>query len=204
MRYANAGAGAAQRVLAAGVVAVLLTATGWAAAAAADTGAQAARESAVWTPRELLFIYQGFTTRYSCDGLRDKVRSILLELGAREDLKVTATGCSSPGGPDPSPGVRIKMNVLQPAADKNATAGTQSVPSHWKMLDLTPQRDAVSAAGECELIEQVKQSILPLFATRNVEYSSNCLPHQLQIGATRLRAEVLVPDPKSGKPARSG
>jgi hypothetical protein len=204
MRYANAGAGAAQRVLAAGVVAVLLTATGWAAAAAADTGAQAARESAVWTPRELLFIYQGFTTRYSCDGLRDKVRSILLELGAREDLKVTATGCSSPGGPDPSPGVRIKMNVLQPAADKNATAGTQSVPSHWKMLDLTPQRDAVSAAGECELIEQVKQSILPLFATRNVEYSSNCLPHQLQIGATRLRAEVLVPDPKSGKPAGSG
>jgi len=204
MRYANAGAGAAQRVLAAGVVAVLLTATGWAAAAAADTGAQAARESAVWTPRELLFIYQGFTTRYSCDGLRDKVRSILLELGAREDLKVTATGCSSPGGPDPSPGVRIKMNVLQPVADKNATAGTQSVPSHWKMLDLTPQRDAVSAAGECELIEQVKQSILPLFATRNVEYSSNCLPHQLQIGATRLRAEVLVPDPKSGKPAGSG
>ena len=204
MRYANAGAGAAQRVLAAGVVAVLLTATGWAAAAAADTGAQAARESAVWTPRELLFIYQGFTTRYSCDGLRDKVRSILLELGAREDLKVTATGCSSPGGPDPSPGVRIKMNVLQPVADKNATAGTQSVPSHWKMLDLTPQRDAVSAAGECELIEQVKQSILPLFATRNVEYSSNCLPHQLQIGATRLRAQVLVPDPKSGKPAGSG
>ena len=203
MRYANAGA--AQRVLAAGAVVVLLTVTGWAAAAAAaDTGTQAARESAVWTPRELLFIYQGFTTRYSCDGLRDKVRSILLELGAREDLKVTATGCSSPGGPDSFPGVRIKMNVLQPAADKNATAGTQSVPSHWKMLDLTPQRDAVSAAGECELIEQVKQSILPLFATRNVEYSSNCLPHQLQIGATRLRAEVLVPDPKSGKPAGSG
>ena len=203
MRYANAGV--AQRVLAAGAVVALLTVAGWAAAAAAaDTGTQAARESAVWTPRELLFIYQGFTTRYSCDGLRDKVRSILLELGAREDLKVTATGCFSPGGPDPFPGVRIKMNVLQPAADKNATAGTQSVPSHWKMLDLTPQRDAVSAAGECELIEQVKQSILPLFATRNVEYSSSCVPHQLQIGATRLRAQVLAPDPKSGKPAGSG
>ena len=123
MRYANAGAGAAQRVLAVGVVAVLLTVTGWAAAAEADTDAQAARESAVWTPKELTFMYQGFTTTYSCEGLRDKVRSILLELGAREDLKVTETGCSSLGGPDPFPGVRIKMNVLQPAADKNATAG---------------------------------------------------------------------------------
>ena len=85
------------------------------------------------------------------------------------------------------------MNVLQPAADQSAAAGTQSVPAHWKTVDLTAGRDAVSAAGDCELVEQVKQSILPLFATRNVEYSSNCVPHQLQTGATRLRAEVLVP-----------
>jgi hypothetical protein len=78
------------------------------------------------------------------------------------------------------------------------------VPAHWKRVDLTPDRDAVSAAGECELIEQVRQSILPLFATRNVEYSSNCVPHQLQNGAARLRAEVLVPDPKNARSPGSG
>jgi hypothetical protein len=200
MRFSNQGAGVALRVVAA--VAVLLTATGW--AAADETGAAAPRdESAVWAPKELTFVYQGFTTKYSCDGLRDKVRSVLLELGAREDLQVNETACSSLERPGPFPGVRIKMNVLQPAADKSATAGTQSVPAHWKAVDLTPDRDAVSAAGECELVEQVKQSILPLFATRNVQYSSNCLPHQLQIGATQLRAEVLVPDQKKAKPAGS-
>jgi hypothetical protein len=202
MRFSNQGAGVAVRVVAAGAVAVLLTATGW--AAADETGAAAERgESAVWTPKELTFVYQGFTTEYSCDGLRDKVRSILLELGAREDLQVNETACSSLGRPDPFPGVRIKMNVLQPAAGKSATAGTQSLPAHWKAIDLTPDREAVSAAGYCELVEQVKQSILPLFATRNVQYSSNCLPHQLQIGATQLRAEVLVPDQKKAKPAGS-
>jgi hypothetical protein len=183
--------------------AVLLTVTAW--AAPHETGAPAARaESAVWTPRELSFVYQGFTTTYSCDGLQDKVRSILLELGAREDLKVTETPCAQLGRPEPFPGVRIKMNVLQPAADESATAGTQSVPAHWKRVDRTPDRDAVSAAGECELIEQVRQSILPLFATRNVEYSSNCVPHQLQNGAARLRAEVLVPDPKNARSPGSG
>jgi hypothetical protein len=203
MRFSNPGAGTALSVGAAGAVAVLLTVTAW--AAPHESGAPPARaESAVWTPRELSFVYQGFTTTYSCDGLRDKVRSILLELGARQDLKLTESPCSSFGRPDPFPGVRIRMNVLQPAADKSATAGTQSVPAHWKAVELTPERDAVSAAGDCELIEQVKQSILPLFATRNVEYSSNCLPHQLQIGATRLRAEVLVPDQKNAKPAGSG
>jgi hypothetical protein len=200
MRFSNQGAGIALRVVATGAVAVLLTGTRW--AVADETGAPAARsESAVWTPKELTFLYQGFTSTYSCDGLRDKVRSILLELGARPDLQVRESPCSSLGRPDPFPGVRIKMNVLQPAADKSATAGTQSVPAHWKTVDLTSERDAVRAAGDCELVEQVKQSILPLFATRNVEYSSNCVPHQLQIGATRLRAEVLVPDQKNAKPA---
>ena len=203
MRFSNPGAGIALSVFAAGTVAALLTVTAW--AAPVESGAPAVRaESAVWTPRELSFVYQGFTTTYSCDGLQDKVRSILLELGAREDLKVTETPCAQLGRPEPFPGVRIKMNVLQPAADESATAGTQSVPAHWKRVDLTPDRDAVSAAGECELIEQVRQSILPLFATRNVEYSSNCVPHQLQNGAARLRAEVLVPDPKNARSPGSG
>jgi hypothetical protein len=203
MRFSNPGAGTALSVVAVGAVAVLLTVTAW--AAPHESGAPPARaESAVWTPRELSFVYQGFTTTYSCDGLRDKVRSVLLELGAREDLQVSESPCLSLGRPDPFPGVRIKMNVLQPAADESATAGTQSVPAHWKSVDLIPQRDAVSAAGDCELVEQVKQSILPLFATRNVEYSSNCVPHQLQIGATRLRAEVLVPDRKNAKPPGPG
>jgi len=198
MRFSNPGAGIPRSVVAAGAVAVLLTVTAW--AAPVETGAARA-ESAVWTPRELSFVYQGFTTRYSCDGLRDKVRSVLLKLGAREDLQVSESPCLSLGMPDPFPGVRIKMSVLQPGADKSATAETQSVPAHWETVDLTPGHDAVRAAGDCELFEQVKQSILPLFATRNVEYSSSCVPHQLQIGATRLRAEVLVPDQKSAKPA---
>jgi hypothetical protein len=117
---------------------------------------------------------------------------------------VSESPCLSLGRPDPFPGVRIRMNVLQPAADESATAGTQLVPAHWKAVDLTPERDAVSAAGDCELVEQVKQSILPMFATRNVEYSSNCVPHQLQTGATRLRAEVLVPNQQNTKLPGSG
>jgi hypothetical protein len=202
MQFSSPGAGIPLSVVAAGTVAVLLTVTAW--AAPHETGAPAARaESAVWTPRELSFVYQGFTTEYSCDGLRDKVRSVLLELGAREDLTVTESPCASLGQPDPFPGVRIKMNVLQPADGESAAAG-QSVPAHWKRVDLTPQRDAVRAAGDCELIEQISQRILPLFATRNVEYSSNCVPHQSQSGATRLRAEVLIPDQKSAQSRGSG
>jgi hypothetical protein len=163
--------------------------------------------AAVWTPKELRFVYMGFTATYSCDGLRDRVREILLTLGARKDLEVRQSPCSAPfGTPEPFPGVMIKMNVLTPAA-ATTPAGTATVLAHWKKVDLTASQEALRAAGECELIEQIKQSVLPLFTVRNVEYKSTCVPHQLTPGGTQLRAEVLVPDeppPNSPPVAASG
>src|SRR6202021_3676646 len=75
-------------------------------------------QSAVWTQKEFKFTYQGFTTKYSCDGLHDKMRRILLEFGARkQDLKIGEWGCSGRSGlPDPFPGVIVKMSVLVPTA----------------------------------------------------------------------------------------
>ena len=73
-------------------------------------------QPAVWKQKEFKFTYQGFTTKYSCDGLRGKVRDILLAYGARKDLQVNEWGCSGRGGvPDPFPGVAVKMSVLVPA-----------------------------------------------------------------------------------------
>ena len=169
-------------------------------AAWADTSPASDSERAMWAPKELRFIYQGFTARYSCDGLRDKVRSALLALGARrEDLSVTQTACTSVGRPDPFPGVAIKMQVLKPADTQ--TAASLVVPAHWKTVDLRLDRDSLSQAGDCELLEQIKQKILPLFSTRKLDYSSNCIPHQLSTGGTRLSVEVLVSDAPDRQPA---
>ena len=167
--------------------------TGVAQAAAQDAPATAT-QPAVWTARELRFIYQGFTTHYSCNGLRDKVRQALLALGARPDLSVRESACASPAGrPDPFPGVNIKLQVLKPW-DGAAAADAPPVPAHWKSVDLKLNRDPLHEAGDCELLEQIKQTLLPLFTSRNVQYSSNCVPHQLSPGGTRLSAEVLVSD----------
>ena len=136
-------------------------------------------QSAVWTDKELTFVYMGFTTKYSCDGLRDKVRGVLLDLGAqKKDLKVMQLGCSSPTGrPDPFPGVRVKMRVLQPAS---GTAEDKEAPvaAHWKPVDLKLRDSFTTDSGECELVEQIRHAIVPLFATRNVDLNTNCIPHQ--------------------------
>jgi hypothetical protein len=186
------------RFLVPAVVACVLGSSAWAAEGAAE-GASASGEpqSAVWTDKELTFVYQGFTTRYSCDGLRDKVRGVLLDLGAqKKDLKVMQLGCSSPSGrPDPFPGVRVKMRVLQPADAPDAKPTDQApVAAHWKPLDLKLRDTFSNDSGECELVEQIRHSIVPLFATRNVDLKTSCIPHQASATRPSLKMEVLVAD----------
>jgi hypothetical protein len=197
------------------LAACLLVAPVWAADAGSAPAAAVESQPAVWTDKELTFVYQGFTTRYSCDGLRDKVRGVLLDLGAqKKGLKVQELGCSSPTGrPDPFPGVRVKMRILQPAAGTadgqtgaaaavTSPAGTP-VPAHWKPLDLKLRDSFTTDSGECELVEQIRHAIVPLFATRNVDLKTNCIPHQATATRPTLKLEVLAPDEDAQHPAEA-
>jgi len=188
----------------------------WAAAAALTVFLQAAMAAespannaaaepavqAVWAPKELNFTFLGFTAHYSCDGLQARMQKVLLQLGARPaDLQVRPGPCAAPyGRPDRFPTVMIKMNVLVPAAGKTETTDVPTVSAHWKMVNLTASKDVVKEAGDCELIEQVKQSVLPLFSTRDVYYKSTCIPYQLTVGGTQLRAQVLVAEEPVARP----
>jgi hypothetical protein len=148
----------------------------------------------VWTPKEVTFTYMGFTAYYSCDGLRDTVKRMLLQLGARkDDLKVYEEPCSGdPDRPNPFPGVRIKMSVLAPAPSA-PSSDTAAVEAQWKTVKLPYRENPINAAGECELLEQFKKAILPAFTARNVDLHAACVPHQLEPLGTSLQADVLVP-----------
>jgi hypothetical protein len=189
----------ARTAAAAALLAVLATLVS--GPALADTPDQAGGTTAVWTPKTLRFTYMGFTSRYSCDGLRDKIRSTLLKFGARSDLNVRSTACADLGRPTPFPGVTININVLVPADAKSAQAKTSTVPAHWQLVDLGASRDPLDVAGDCELIEQIKQRILGLFSTRNIDYHSTCIPNQLELGGTQLKAQFLVADAPDAKGA---
>lgn len=187
MLHSNGGMVAAigrrARLTAALAAACVCAAVGVPALAAADSPAQPAS----WVQKELNFRYVGFTTKYSCDGLQDRMRRLLLKLGARDDLRVTGYGCISP---QTTPGVRIVMHVLQPAS---APAG-QAVAAHWQTVDLLADRDLFDAARDCELIAQLDRDVLPLFAPRHVDYSAACHVNDPLVGGTRLKADVLVSD----------
>ena len=72
---------------------------GWrSTGAAAEVAApQAEVVAGAWQHHKVTFDYTGFTSLYSCDGLEDHVRQILLHLGARKDVKVSPRD-ARPGG----------------------------------------------------------------------------------------------------------
>lgn len=149
-------------------------------------------ESAVWTQKKINFIYQGFTSRYSCQGLEDAVRSVLLQLGARQsDMNLRQTGCAAgPNVPSPYPGVSGTFSVLEPAA---AESNGESVQAEWRTVKVSVSWGARAQTGQCELIDQVKAKILPLFAARNVKFQSVCTPNTVRVQGSTLQAEVLKP-----------
>src|SRR5271167_4917338 len=75
-------------------------AAGLAFAAESAGGANSGVVASTWQHHTVSFPYFGRTSKYNCDALESTVRAILLHLGARRDLTVTAGGC----GPANTPG----------------------------------------------------------------------------------------------------
>ncbi len=145
-----------------------------------------------WRTHELDFQYRGFTSRYSCDALEGDMREVLLSLGARDDKSMVVSGICSGTGNRPSriAGVHIKVATLQPAADVDPAT---PVNAYWKPVTIGGWANDM----DCELLSQIKNEILPLFTTRNVQGRNiDCFPHVGTLITSRLTLEVLaVPAP---------
>ena len=197
------------------VALVLCALAGAPAVHAADAPAAMPVEPPVaahWVTRKFSLTYMGFTAHYSCDGLLDNVRDILLQFGARKsDLDVHEAGCIRLDGPSPMPAVEGSFSVLVPvdAAASGAAVSNQDgapIQAQWRRVDLVRKlRYDFDLTGHCELLEQVHRQILPLVSSRNVDFMSSCIPHDAVLGGVAFKLDVLVPvvSPK-GKAAAAG
>ena len=200
----------------AGVV-LLLTAAGASAAqdAAASSVPPGATVNAVWVPKDLAFTYMGFTTHYSCDGIQDKVASVLKSLGAQKGYKVTVSGCVNMTGPEIMPRVRVRAalpreatpEVLAELAKAAAAAGGQKgeagsaarepakpFAASWRTVQFKGTNLEDVQSGDCELMEQLVREVLVPLGAREAEGSrTNCVPHQLSLDAVRVTLLVLAP-----------
>ena len=150
--------------------------------------------SGMWQHRQLTFNYFGVTALYTCDGLEDHVRQILLHLGARKDIKASASGCTGAHSPSHDALVALDFYTLAPATDASGT-----VNARWAPLEMTPLRPRFMGGGDCELIQQMKDLITQNFSLRNLDYRTRCPPHGVTIDAFEVKGQALraIPAPKA-------
>ncbi len=168
-----------------GTVAALLTTLLLAAPASAATPHAV---NAVWVSRSVNFTYSGFTSRYSCRGLKTAITHLLDRLGAR-DLKVEE--CPVPERLIRFPSVHVTMQVLVPASGGKLRS---VVAAHWHGVRLFPSTEL---SADCDLMTEFRHRFLPLFAPRTVKMNATCVPHQHIVG-NALSAEVLAPNATAG------
>ena len=154
--------------------------------------------AAVWKEQQLRFFYLGRTSRYSCDGLRDKVRAMLLELGARRDLRIEALGCegsaaqSRLGAPGPSLNIVFSAPALLDAKGKPPRAGDSgALVARFETFTITSDAFRNMGIADCELVEEFAHQILPKLVTRHLRQDITCVPFQQSGGRFLVRGEIL-------------
>jgi hypothetical protein len=163
--------------------------------AAEPAPAAVSHDLGVWQKHEYSFVFMGFTSTYSCDGLADKIKVLLIAAGARRDSKSQPGACASGfGRPDKFARATLTFYTLAPAG-ADAPAGVKPVDAVWRPVALSPRTPRELNIGDCELVEQFRHNVLPMFTTRNIEDHVTCVPHQNSGSNIDLRFESLAPTP---------
>jgi hypothetical protein len=164
-----------------------------AAPASMPPGEQAV--TGAWQHHHVNFSYYGITSLYSCDGLEGNIRALLLLLGARKDVKVTAMGCPQ-GSSVPSRIAIVDTDfyTLSPSSGSN-----DAVTAQWTPVMVSPTHPYFMGNGDCELIDQMKDLITKNFSLREVDYRTDCVPHQITINGFSIKAQALkaLPAPQA-------
>lgn len=178
---------------------IVMMVTGAARAASQPAGNTPAQTGTVatmpgkWQTHQYEFHFMGFTSIYSCGGLADKLRLLLQQLRPRNGAQVTPLCAQRYGVPDKFARAKMTFSSLVPLNEAaQGTTAEPTVPGVWLHVKWAPDRPYDLRGGDCELIEEFRDSILPMFATRRVNSQLSCIPHE-DTGTFSLSFDVFVP-----------
>jgi hypothetical protein len=148
--------------------------------------------AATWKRHEVDLVYMGFTTRYTCGGLKSKVQLLLKHVGVRPDIKVLERGCQY-GYQQVAdfPHLKIVFYAAEIPEPGSREVG-EPVLGLWKAVSIKRNLPRGLDWGDCELVEQFRDRILSKLTMRNVAGDVNCIPHQLMGNRIDLGFEVLT------------
>lgn len=161
--------------------------------AASTVKAPPAAEMALYRATEIGFAYQGGRSYYTCDGLAAKISAALKAIGVSQHRPMDL-GCSGDTTLRRAQ-VRINPVLTLPATPENLRSAANysgrdqllarvqgrtlpnaaeipTIPAVWKQVDLS-HADGIED-GDCELLQAIRDNLLPALGVRVVSSSLNC------------------------------
>jgi hypothetical protein len=166
---------------------------------------------ALWKAQRIDFEYHGGSAAYTCSGLREKIERILVRVGAREEIALSAYFCDDLTGV-----ARLQIALESPveATEQNVQEAT-AYDSHdvlvarargetlrpaenlhrlravWETVSFARDRGMRLAPADCELVKQLSRQVLPRMSLRIVRNDVRCSPFG-NVTPPRLTVSALV------------
>jgi hypothetical protein len=161
-----------------------LSASAWAA--------EGETQQAAWKSYDLDFPYMGSTTVYSCTGIENRLEQILKQLGARSDVRVTGLSCA---GDRPTKAISTRIKASLPSTSEGEG---EKFPVKATTVTLNARSDGIGS-GDCELLEQFRDRVVPKLGLKAVGDDLRCIPRQAPTVAGTLRVAALIPEKAAEK-----
>jgi hypothetical protein len=182
-------------------------------AAGAATPVDGNSVEAVWKAQRVNFEYRGYSTQYTCRSLEDKLETILITMGAHEGIQLNSYNCNEEMGvarfeivlqsPVEATAENVRDITTYDSTDKlvarvngtqlTAAEDVQRFPAEWKTVSFSRDRKMRLDRGDCELVQQLRQQILPRMSVQIVKDNIRCSSAFGNIGSPRLIVSALVP-----------
>jgi len=145
---------------------------------------------AVWKEQEVESGFLTVNVAYSCDLLEARVKMLLKQVGAADDITVDVMPCGAYDRPSEQHQATTRFSTLVPAGDGD----TNIIKAEWTDVELGRGQPRSIDGRDCQLLEQFTEQFLPKIEHEVIEGSVACgATRQTIIG--RLKIKVLKPAP---------
>jgi hypothetical protein len=149
-------------------------------------------ESTAWVSHTTVVRLVYLPRHYSCPDLEKRIRDLLLALGVRPDMDITASECEG-GANGYSP--RVRVQFATPSQLLGASTATTGPKPTVRTVRLAPGHLGSWEPRDCELMRQLKDQLLSQLNMKVVAFSLACLAPA--VNSEHYSVTVQAADPSS-------
>ncbi len=127
---------------------------------------------AKWEAHQVRFNFFGLNSVYTCDGISDAVRRLLIAFGARDDARVEARCMGSSSELEQHH--RLLLAFAVPVAEQSDDLREETFPAEWREVRIGRNRPRGLGDTDCELVEQFHEQVLARLRVRNTKKRPRC------------------------------